>query len=254
MRILITNDDGIHSDGLTALEQIAAALSDDVYVVAPEVDNSGVSHSLSLTRPLRVRSIGERRFAVDGTPTDCVIMATREILKDHRPDLILSGINRGFNVAEDVTYSGTVAGAIEGTLLGIRSIAFSQGYPPGDRAGIRYDDAVAHGPAIVRGILAAGLPRGTLANVNFPPHTLGPIKGMRVVRQGARNQDFLGVDKRIDGRGSAYYWLGYRPAPFEAEAGTDLEAVRAGYVAITPLQLDLTDGPAMGSLAEAFGL
>jgi 5'-nucleotidase len=253
MRILVTNDDGIHSDGLTALEEIARALSSDVWVVAPENDNSGVSHSLSLTRPLRMRRIDERRHAVDGTPTDCVIMATRQLLQDHRPDLILSGINRGFNVADDVTYSGTVAGAIEGTLLGIRSIALSQGYPPGDRNAIRYDDAVRMGPGIVRSILDANLPRGTLANVNFPSPAAGPVKGVRVVRQGARDQEFLGVEQRMDARGGAYYWLAYRPAAFTAVAGTDLEAVREGYVAVTPLQLDLTDGPAMDGLAAALG-
>ncbi len=252
MRILVTNDDGIHADGLAVLERIALALSADVWTVAPEVDNSGVSHSLSLTKPLRLRQAGERRFAVDGTPTDCVIMAVKEVLADHAPDLVLSGINRGFNVADDVTYSGTVAGAIEGTLLGIRSIAFSQGYPRGDRAAIDYANALAMGPDIVERVLAAELPRGTLVNVNFPPLPAGAIAGVRIVRQGARNQDFLGLDKRVDARGNPYFWLGYRPKPFEAAVGTDLEAVGAGFVAITPLQLDLTDAAALSALETRF--
>ncbi|HSP24828.1 MAG TPA: 5'/3'-nucleotidase SurE, partial [Saliniramus sp.] len=133
MRILCTNDDGIHAPGLKALEAIARQLSDDVYVVAPETDQSGVSHSLSLNDPLRLREISDRHFAVKGTPTDCVIMAMRSILADKRPDLILSGVNRGQNVAEDVSYSGTIAAAIEGTMLGVRSIALSQAYGPGGR-------------------------------------------------------------------------------------------------------------------------
>ena len=138
MRILCTNDDGIHAPGLKALETIARALSDDVWVVAPETDQSGVAHSLSLNDPLRLREISERHFAVKGTPTDCVIMGVRQIMRDHRPDLVLSGVNRGQNVAEDVSYSGTVAGAIEGTILGVPSIALSQAYGAGNRDDLKW--------------------------------------------------------------------------------------------------------------------
>src|SRR5215212_8232324 len=168
MRILCTNDDGIHALGLAALERSARALSDDVWVVAPETDQSGVSHSLSLNDPLRLRAIAERRFAVRGTPTDCVIMGVRHILFENRPDLILSGVNRGQNVAEDVSYSGTIAGAIEGTILGIPSIALSQAYGPGGRTAVKWPCAERHAPRVIRRILGLGMPRGTLVNVNFP--------------------------------------------------------------------------------------
>src|SRR5688500_14873303 len=153
MRILCTNDDGIHAPGLKTLETIARALSDDVWVVAPETDQSGVAHSLSLNDPLRLREISERHFAVKGTPTDCVIMGVRELMREHRPDLILSGVNRGQNAAEDVTYSGTVAGAIEGTLLGIPSIALSQAYQGGNRSAMKWHCAEHHGPKVIRKIL-----------------------------------------------------------------------------------------------------
>src|ERR1700693_5575125 len=142
MRILLTNDDGIYAPGLGVLEQIAGSLSDDIWVVAPETDQSGVSHSLSLNDPLRLREIGPRRFAVKGTPTDCVIIGTRHIIPDGRPDLVLSGVNRGRNAAEDVTYSGTVAGAIEGTVLGIPSFALSQAYAAATRPAPYWDTAL----------------------------------------------------------------------------------------------------------------
>src|SRR5688572_17262102 len=164
MRILCTNDDGIHAPGLETLETIARALSDDVWVVAPETDQSGVSHSLSLNDPLRLREISPRHFAVKGTPTDCVIMGVRNIMQEHRPDLVLSGVNRGQNVAEDVSYSGTVAGAIEGTILGVSSIALSQAYGPAGRSAVRWHCAAQHGARIVRKLLDIGIPSGVLVN------------------------------------------------------------------------------------------
>src|SRR5919206_930136 len=156
MRILVTNDDGVHAPGLKTLEAIARQLSDDVWVVAPETDQSGVSHSLSLNDPLRLREISDRHFAVKGTPTDCVIMGIRQLMREHKPDLVLSGVNRGQNVAEDVTYSGTVAGAMEGTILGVPSIALSQAYGPGGRAAIKWACAEQHAPAVIRKVLAEG--------------------------------------------------------------------------------------------------
>src|SRR3954471_5384578 len=158
MRILITNDDGIHSPGLEVCVDIARKFSDDVWVVAPETDQSGVSHSLSLNDPLRLREISERHFAVKGTPTDCIIMGLRHVMREARPDLVLAGVNRGQNVAEDVTYSGTVAGAMEGTILGVPSIALSQAYGPGGRNAIKWQCAEQHGPRIVRTILEQGIP------------------------------------------------------------------------------------------------
>src|SRR6478672_9978756 len=153
MRILITNDDGIHAEGLNVLERIARQLTDDVTVVAPETDQSGVAHSLSLNDPLRLRHVEGQRYAVKGTPTDCVIMGVRRIMRDNPPDLILSGVNVGHNLAEDVTYSGTIAGAMEGTLLGVRSFALSQGYPPGQREHAPFANAETHAPGLIRKLL-----------------------------------------------------------------------------------------------------
>ena len=157
MRILITNDDGIHAPGLEICEQIARALSDDVWIVAPESDQSGVSHSLSLNDPLRLREVAPKHFAVKGTPTDCVIMGVRHILKDHPPNLVLSGVNRGQNVAEDVTYSGTIAGAMEGTVLGITSFALSQAYGIDTRQNPHWGTSVQYGPKVIRKVLETGL-------------------------------------------------------------------------------------------------
>src|SRR5215207_10021773 len=178
MRILVTNDDGIHAPGLDICEEIARALSDDVIVVAPEVDNSGVSHSLSLNDPLRLREVGPKRFAVKGTPTDCVIMAVRHIVTDRKPDLVLSGVNRGSNVAEDVTYSGTVAGAMEGAVLGIPSFALSQSYGPGRREQPYWETAKVHAPDVIRRVLETGIPKDVLVNINFPDCQPGEVRGI----------------------------------------------------------------------------
>src|SRR5258708_30619356 len=168
MRILLTNDDGVHAYGLDVLEEIARTLSDDIWVVAPETDQSGVSHSLSLNDPLRLREIGPRRFAVKGTPTDCVIIGTRHIIPDRTPDLVLSGVNRGRNAAEDVTYSGTVAGAIEGTVLGIPSFALSQAYAAATRKDPHCDTALHFPPSLLRPVLPHAIPPDLFVTTNFP--------------------------------------------------------------------------------------
>jgi 5'/3'-nucleotidase len=254
MRILVTNDDGIHAPGLKVCEEIARTLSDDVWVVAPEIDNSGVSHSLSLNDPLRLREIGERHFAVKGTPTDCVIMAVRHIAADRKPDLVLSGVNRGSNVAEDVTYSGTVAGAMEGAVLGIASLALSQAYGPGSRENPRWETARHHAPEVIRRVLAAGMPRDVLVNVNFPDCTPDEVQGIAVTSQGKRDQEMLRIDARYDGRGNPYYWLAFaRKGRPTARDGTDLSALFSNRIAVTPLRLDLTDEPFMTRLAGEFG-
>src|SRR4029077_2841628 len=175
---LITNDDGIHSEGLDICAEIGRALSDDVWVIAPEFDQSGVSHSLSLNDPLRLREVGERRFAVKGTPTDCVIMGSRHVIKDRPPNLVLSGVNRGRNAGEDVIYSGTVAGAVEGTILGIPSFALSQAYMSRRAQTPHWDTAVKHGPDIIRRALKAGIPHDVLININFPNCSPGEVKGI----------------------------------------------------------------------------
>lgn len=253
MRILLTNDDGVHAPGLTVLEAIARALSQDVWVVAPETDQSGVSHSLSLNDPLRLREIDARRFAVQGTPTDCVIMAARYIMKDGAPDLVLTGVNRGQNAAEDVTYSGTIAGAMEGTILGIPSIALSQAYGVSTRENPHWDTALKYGPDLIRRILAEGMPRDVLVNVNFPDCAPGDVRGIAVTTQGKRDQDLLRIEARHDGRGNPYYWLAFarreRPAPRD---GTDLSAIADRRIAVTALRLDLTDEPFMTRLAQLF--
>jgi 5'-nucleotidase len=252
MRILITNDDGIHAPGLAICEEIARALSDDVWVVAPETDQSGVSHSLSLNDPLRLRKISERHFAVKGTPTDCVIMGVRNILQE-APDIILSGVNRGQNAAEDVTYSGTVAGALEGTVLGVRSIALSQAYGLDTRQNPHWATATQHGPAVIRRIIDTGIPKEVLVNVNFPDCAPDKVKGIAVTAQGKRDQDLLRIDARHDGRGNPYYWIAFarkeRPAPRD---GTDLSALAGMQISVTPLRLDLTDEPFMTKLAAQF--
>ena len=253
MRILVTNDDGIHAPGLKTLEGIAGQFSDDVWVVAPETDQSGVAHSLSLNDPLRLREISPRHFAVKGTPTDCVIMGVRHLMAEARPDLVLSGVNRGQNVAEDVTYSGTVAGAIEGTILGVRSIALSQAYGLAGRDAIKWHCAEQHGPEVIRKILAEGFPPGILMNVNFPDCEPEEVRGIAPVVQGQRNQELLALQERQDGRGIPYFWIGFARKRFEPANGTDLWAIADRRIAVTPLRLDLTDEPTLTRLAAAFG-
>jgi 5'-nucleotidase len=240
MRILITNDDGIDSAGLHALRQIAAELSDDVWVVAPETNQSGTSHSLSLHEPLRMRQIEERAFAVRGTPTDSVIMGVRHVLKDRAPDLVLSGVNRGANMAEDVTYSGTIAGAFEGTLLGIRSMALSQACGMERGRAVPWHTAIAHGPPLIRKLLAVDWAPPTLLNINFPDREPDEVAGVVVTAQGRRDPGLLHIDERQDTWGNPYYWLAFERRRSKAREGTDLWAVYSGLVSVTPLYLDLT--------------
>src|SRR6201987_40426 len=225
MRILVTNDDGIHAPGLAACEEIARALSDDVWIVAPETDQSGVSHSLSLNDPLRLREIDARRFAVKGTPTDCVIMGVRYLMEG-APDLVLTGVNRGQNVAEDVTYSGTIAGAMEGTILGVPSFALSQVYSAATRQQPYWDTAIKYGPDLIRRVLAEGVPRDVLVNVNFPDCAPEEVRGIAVTTQGKRDQELLRIEPRYDGRGNPYSGRAFARREGEAAAdGTELSAI-----------------------------
>ncbi len=253
MRILLTNDDGVNAAGLSALEQIAAVLSDDVWVAAPEVEQSGASRALTLSQPLRVRRLGDKRFAVDGTPTDCVLLAVQEIMGGARPDLVLSGVNRGQNLAEDVTLSGTVAGAIEGMALGIPSIALSQSLTLfHDEVNANYETAIAHAPGIIRRLLAAGWPDGVIINLNFPPAPPDAVQGIEVTRQGFRDEFMRHVEKRTDLRGRDYYWMGFRAQPSKPSQGTDLLAIYEGRISITPLHIDLTHAKTVDALKAAF--
>lgn len=249
MRILLTNDDGIHAEGLAVLERIARTLSDDVWVVAPETDQSGLAHSLSLSEPLRLRQIDEKRFALRGTPTDCVIMAVRKVL-DRKPDLILSGVNVGANMADDVTYSGTIAGAIEGTLQGVQSFALSQAYNHRDGPKVPWDVVETHAPALLRKLMKVDLPDETFLNLNFPNCDADAIGGVEVTSQG--KLDFgLTIDERSDGRGHPYYWLRFGERVGNFRAGTDIHAVREKKISVTPLKLDLTDYAVQDRIATA---
>ncbi len=253
MRILLTNDDGYHAPGLKVLEAIAATLSDDIWVVAPAEEQSGAGHSLTLSRPLRVRRHGERRFAVAGTPTDAVMMALAKIMKDCPPDLILSGVNRGANLAEDVTYSGTVSAAMEGALAGVRSIALSQIYSrEGMGDSVPFEAATAWGERVLRPLLDAPLAPRTLVNVNFPAGPADLVKGVRVVGQGLRDYGRLKIVTNTDPRGYEYHWFALGGAVETPAHATDLEAIADGYVSVTPLHLDLTHFQSLDMLERAY--
>lgn len=252
MRILLTNDDGYHAPGLAVLERIARALSDDVWVVAPAEEQSGTGRSLTITRPVRVRRFDERRFAVSGTPTDAVMMALAKLMPD-KPDLILSGVNRGANLAEDVSYSGTVSAAMEGAFAGVRSVALSQAYQDESEPGaeVSFAAAEAWGERTLRPLLAADWAPRTVVNINFPPVDPTEVKGVRVSRQGLRDHGRLRLDERVDPRGFPYYWLALQKLPHDPEPGTDLDAVTDGFVSVTPLHLDLTHHESLAFLREA---
>lgn len=254
MRILLTNDDGVHARGLDVLERIARTLSDDITIVAPLEEQSGKGRSLTLTDPVRLRKFGERRFAVTGTPTDAVMMALAQIMKDARPDLILSGVNRGANLGEDVSYSGTVSAAMEGALAGIRSVALSQRYAalaPGEQ--VSFEAAEQWGERVLRPLIAAPWAPRTLMNVNFPPIPAADVAGIKPVSQGLRDYGRLRLDKRTDPRGFDYYWFGLGRVPHTPVADTDLEAIELGYITVTPLHLDMTHAQSLDMLGHAFG-
>ena len=253
MRVLLTNDDGVHAPGLEALERIAARFADELWIVAPSEEQSGAGHSLTLSQPLRLRKLGERRFCVTGTPTDSVMMGLAHILADAKPDLILSGVNRGANLGEDVTYSGTVSAAMEGALAGIPSIALSQSYArEGMGDTVPFAAAEAWAERVLAPLIAAPFPARTLVNVNFPALAPDAVKGVRVVRQGIRDYGRLRIDKRTDPRGFNYYWFGLRPIQHTPGHLTDLEAIADGYITVTPLHLDLTHELSLATLGALY--
>jgi len=245
MRILISNDDGINSEGLNSLAEAVSDLACEVFVVAPDRDQSAASHSLSLHRPLRVERIADNIFSVDGTPTDCINLAVNGLLTDKRPDLILSGINKAGNMGDDITYSGTVSAAIEGTLLRIPSVAFSLD----SRNDFKFDTASHYSKIIAQYVLGKGLPEGTLLNVNIPNLEISEIKGIKVTRQGKRlyNEPIV---KKIDPRGKEYFWIGGNELDYVDIDESDFVSVMEGYVSITPIKLDLTDYDYLTSLSE----
>jgi 5'-nucleotidase len=231
-RILVTNDDGIHSAGIIALEHALASVG-EVITVAPAHEMSAASRSLTLMRPLRIDKIDDHHYSVDGTPTDCVTLAMNKILKDRLPDLVVSGINKGANLGDDVTYSGTVAGAMEASMYGLPGIAISLV----QRVNFDFEPAAKFAAELVRRVLSDGLPRGTMLSVNVPP---GPIRGVRITRQGTKVVR-PSIIEGIDPRQRRYYWIGEESFTWNEEEGTDYEAVRQGFVSITPLRSDLTD-------------
>ncbi len=248
-RVLISNDDGIHAPGLKILEKTMCRLAREVWVVAPETEQSAAGHSLTLRRPLRIRKLARRRFAVDGTPTDSVLLAVHNIMKDTPPDIVLSGVNRGANLGEDVTYSGTVAAAMEGALLGFPSIALSQVTENGNDA--RWATAEHWLGEVIKRLASHSWPRQVLMNVNFPDAPADAVIGMEVTNQGRRK---IGDDltERTDPRGEAYFWIGAQRTEDLYRKGSDLEAVGRGAVSVTPLTLDLTHRSSVKALKTLF--
>lgn len=240
MRILLTNDDGAGAQGLSVLHKIAKSLTDDVWCVAPEMNQSGASHALTLQVPLRYREIGERSYAVRGTPADCVIMGVRHVLRDNPPDLVLSGINHGSNLAEDVTYSGTIAGAMEGTLLGVRSIAMSltMGFDPAGRQ--HWQTALDHGPALIEKLLSREWTPGVLMNINYPDLPPDAVAGTVMTTQGRRDQGGLHLEERRDTWGDPYFWVGFERRRADPPEGSDLWAIMQGMISVTPLSMNMT--------------
>lgn len=250
MRILLTNDDGIDAPGLTVLEAIAARLSDDVWVCAPAEEQSGAGHSLTLHMPVRLQEHGERRFAVTGTPTDAVNLALKKLFPDGRgPDLVISGVNGGENLGDDVTYSGTISAAVEAALAGIPAVAMSQAMR--DR-GHGFSAAEAWAGQVLAPLLDLQMASRTLVNVNFPALAAEDVKGIRVVRQGFHDYARGSLVEAVDPRGRPYFWFGLEDIEHTLDHGTDLEAVSEGYVAVTPLQLDLTHHATLGQLADRY--
>ena len=249
-RILITNDDGSRAEGLKVLEQIAAELSDDVWVVVPEHDQSGVSHSISLHTPLRIYSVSDRYHCVNGTPADCVLLAAEHLMRDRKPSLILSGVNRGANVSDAVAYSGTVGAAMTGVLLGIPSIALSQYFEEPDN--IRWDTAAQLAPTVILHALRCGWSSQVSININFPDIPPDQVRGVKVCRPVPGSIVGVEIDQREDQRGIPYFWLGFRYAPKEAAApGSDVEALRQGYISVSPLRFESAIQEDWHELSEA---
>ncbi len=254
MRILLTNDDGIAAEGLAVLERIARALSDDVWICAPEVEQSGASRALTLSMPVRVRRLEARRFAVSGTPTDCVMLAVSELVEGARPDLVLSGVNRGQNLGEDVTMSGTVAGAIQGMVMGIPAIALSQSLERfHDDYQAIFEAAEVFAPGLIARLVAAGWPRDVILNINFPDAAADAVERVEVTAQGRRDVAHMVAERRTDRRGRDYYWMGFDERPNLPVEGVDLTAVAEGRISVTPLHIDLTHRPTVHALKGVIG-
>ncbi len=248
-RILVTNDDGVYAPGIKVLEAIAREITDDVWVVAPETEQSATSHSLTVRRPLRLRRLEERRFSIDGTPTDCVVVALGKVTTGRKPDLVLSGINHGGNLAEDVTYSGTVAAAMEAALLGLPAIALSL-TRRGDHD-FRWATPERHAESVIRRIAASGFAPDMLVNVNFPDLPPERVQGVRVCAQGRRDVETKVIDG-VDPGGRPYVWIGDYMSDDTLDTHSDLATVNEGYISVTPLHFDLTQRRQLERLEAAF--
>lgn len=251
MRILLTNDDGINAPGLSVLEEIARELSDDIWIAAPEEEQSGKGRAISLTQPVRVRKVGAQAWAVSGSPSDAVLLALRELMPQP-PDLVLSGVNRGQNIAEDTSFSGTIAAAMFGMQLGVPSIALSQAQNFRERGSLPWETAKAWGAKAIRPLLEMGWPNDLVMSVNFPDLEPGDVRGIQVTRQGFRDEAIIHTDRRQDLRGNDYYWIGYRGKLSNPDQGTDLRALYDGYVSVSPLHVDLTHEAFLQTLRESW--
>ncbi|MCZ4282625.1 5'/3'-nucleotidase SurE [Kiloniella laminariae] len=249
--MLLSNDDGIHAEGLAVLEEIARTLSDNVWVVAPEVEQSAASHSLTLRRPLRERKLGDQRYSIDGTPTDCVLMAIKYLMQDKQPDLVLSGVNIGANLGEDVIYSGTVAAAMEGAILGVRSVAFSLRPDEESEGRFHWDTVRKFGPEIIQKLARWTEPGNLLFNVNFPGIPPEKVQGIRVCRQGHRDEGTTVVEGKDPG-GRPYLWVGQFVSHHTSVPNADLTSIAENYITVTPLKYDLTDHAVLSRMDGLF--
>lgn len=247
-RALLTNDDGIEAPGLAALAEAAADLADEIWVVAPEHDQSGTSRAISLHDPLRVYGRGRHRFSVGGTPSDCAILAIRSLMRDAPPDIVLSGVNRGANIGQEVAYSGTVSAALAAKLMGVPAIAFSQAFR--DRTALRWDTAVAWIPRVFNHLDRFGGLPDTVLNVNFPDVPPDEVEGFAFTRQATNPMMMINVDRRTDTRGADYYWMAFGREPGEQAEDSDVTALRHRKVSITPVGFDLTDEPMLRALRD----
>ena len=248
-RVLISNDDGVNAPGLKVLARVMQKLVKEVWVVAPETEQSAASHSLTIRQPLRIRKVSHRRYAVNGTPTDSVLLGLIEVMKDKPPDLVISGVNCGGNLGEDVIYSGTVAAAMEGSLLGFPAIAFSQ--VTSDQHSVKWSIVEKWLPKVLEGMIEIPFPSSVLFNVNFPDVPAAKVKGIEVTSQGRRK---IGCDLQsgIDPRGDTYFWVGPQRVEDKFRKGSDLEAINRGVVSISPLSTDLSHAGALKKLKEIF--
>ncbi len=252
-RILLSNDDGFDAPGLKVLARIARTLSDDVWICAPAQEQSAASRALSIREPLRVSKRGPKSFAIGGTPTDSVMMGILNLIEGKRPDLVLSGVNKGQNLAEHITLSGTIAAAIQGMELGVPSVALSQTYPFTENSIIHWETAEQFAPQILQSLFAAKWPADVLMNINFPDCPPDEVRGVEATRMGRRDQDQLEVHERTDPGGRSYYWLGFNGRLSSPPEGTDLQAIYAKRISVTPLHLDLTQHDVVRDLAGRLG-